>query len=233
MKDPILYTINKLKIFSLQKENCSSSSMLCSNRCHITCTQLLTEVRKNNISFYGRSEILRKVLHDIGFKNIKRNNNRYLVEQPYVIAARIEFLAKYKKNMDALKLKDTNSVLVDSAKATDSEKLVDSTNDTESEMSMSVDPAKNNDSEKLVDPAEDARSFIFLDETWVFRYWTGKTREWQDSSTRSVSVKKASSGPRYIVCHAGGRNGFVDGAGLFVNSSKKINPLDLSRCNER
>ncbi|XP_044588932.1 uncharacterized protein LOC123268117 [Cotesia glomerata] len=126
--------------------------------------------------------------------------------------------------MDALKLKDTYSVLVDPAKATDSEKLVDSTNDTESE--MSVDPAKNTDSEKLVDPAEDARTFIFLDETWVFRYGTGKTREWQDSSTRSVSVKKASSGPRYIVCHAGGRNGFVDGAGLFVNSSKKINPLD-------
>lgn len=156
---------------------------------------------------------MRKVLNDIGFKHVKRNNNRYLVEQPYVIAARIEFLAKYKKNMDALKLMDTNSVeLVDPAKATDSEKLVDSTDDT--------------DSEKLVDPAEDARPFIFLDETWVFRYGTGKTREWQDSSTRSVSVKKASTGPRYVVCHAGGKNGFVDGAGLFVNSSKKINPLD-------
>lgn len=94
------------------------------------------------------------------------------MEQPHIIAARIEYLGKYKNSL------------------------------------------------------EQKKRFIFQDETWIFRNGTGKTHEWQDLSTRSVSVKKASTGPRYIVCHAGGRNGFVNGASLIVNTQKKPKQYD-------
>lgn len=39
-------------------------------------------------------------------------------------------------------------------------------------------------------------------------------------------MKKASCGPRYIVCHAGGRSDFVEGASMFINSKKKPNAFD-------
>ncbi|CAG5090648.1 Protein of unknown function [Cotesia congregata] len=103
----------------------------------ITVVQLLQQIRGNNIPFYGKVSTLRKLLHDIGFSHIRRNNNRYLVEQPHIIAARIEFLGRYKYYFDR------------------------------------------------------KRRFIFQDETWIFRNGTGKTFEWQDSSTRSVSCNIA------------------------------------------
>lgn len=61
----------------------------------------------------------------------------------------------------------------------------------------------------------------WLDETWTFQKGTGKRKDWQDNDVQSCSVKSAATGDRWIVCHAGGRNGFVPGASLFVRSGKR------------
>lgn len=66
--------------------------------------------------------------------------------------------------------------------------------------------------------------FIYLDETWTFLRGTSKTREWQDDDIRSCSVKTIDKGARFIITHAGGRRGFVEGASMFFCS--KENPKD-------
>ena len=62
---------------------------------------------------------------------------------------------------------------------------------------------------------------IYQDETWEFQYGTGNTLQWQDNDKRSVSCDKTSNVGRFIACHAGGRDGFVDNASLFYLSSDK------------
>ncbi|XP_028982274.1 uncharacterized protein LOC107042702 [Diachasma alloeum] len=64
------------------------------------------------------------------------------------------------------------------------------------------------------------------DETWTFAKGTGKRKDWQDEDIRSCSMKSANSGDRYIVCHAGGRDGFIPNASLFLRSCKNPKPTD-------
>lgn len=67
---------------------------------------------------------------------------------------------------------------------------------------------------------------IYQDETWTNRRGTGKTKEWQDNDIRSSSMKTASTGDRYIVCHAGGKDGFVPNASLFLRTVAKPKQSD-------
>ena len=67
---------------------------------------------------------------------------------------------------------------------------------------------------------------VYLDETWIFQKGSGLTRAWQDLDIRSCPVRHASSGGRYIVIHAGGRDGFVKGAGKVWPTNRKPNPGD-------
>jgi hypothetical protein len=49
---------------------------------------------------------------------------------------------------------------------------------------------------------------VFLDETWVFANGTVR-RSWQDEDVRSVK-KISGEGERYIVLHAGNKDGFIE-----------------------
>lgn len=55
----------------------------------------------------------------------------------------------------------------------------------------------------------------------MFKRGTGKRKDWQDDNVLSCSVKHASTGERYIVCHAGGKNGFIPNASLFMSTVKE------------
>ncbi|GLV33248.1 hypothetical protein CBL_08416 [Carabus blaptoides fortunei] len=55
---------------------------------------------------------------------------------------------------------------------------------------------------------------VYLDETLIFSKG-GQRRSWQDVNTASVK-KVAGEGTRYIVVHAGGKNGFIKNASFFV-----------------
>lgn len=59
---------------------------------------------------------------------------------------------------------------------------------------------------------------VFLDETWIFLNGTNR-RTWQDESTKSVRKVRGSGGKRFVVLHAGTRNGFISGASLIFSSS--------------
>jgi hypothetical protein len=63
---------------------------------------------------------------------------------------------------------------------------------------------------------------VFLDETWVFANGTVR-RSWQDEDVRSVK-KISGEGERYIVLHAGNKDGFIEDASLIFKSKK--NSLD-------
>ncbi|KAK3920114.1 Methylthioribose-1-phosphate isomerase [Frankliniella fusca] len=67
---------------------------------------------------------------------------------------------------------------------------------------------------------------VYLDETWCFLHGSGLTRTWQDKDIRSCPTRKISSGGRYIIIHAGGRKGFVPGAGRVWSSQRKPQPGD-------
>lgn len=68
---------------------------------------------------------------------------------------------------------------------------------------------------------------IFIDETWIFRKGSHKTKEWQDYSVRSCSVRNQGGGGRFIITHAGGKSGYVEGALLLLDSGKQpTNPED-------
>ncbi|KAE8748839.1 hypothetical protein FOCC_FOCC004433, partial [Frankliniella occidentalis] len=60
--------------------------------------------------------------------------------------------------------------------------------------------------------------FVFLDETWIFQRGSQKQKTWQDIDIRSSPLKTTNQGKRYIVLHAGGEDGFVDGASLVFAS---------------
>lgn len=62
---------------------------------------------------------------------------------------------------------------------------------------------------------------IYLDETWIFQNGSSKTREWQDNDHRSCSVKKLEGSKRFIVAHAGGRDGFVPNGFLLFTTNVK------------
>lgn len=67
---------------------------------------------------------------------------------------------------------------------------------------------------------ENPRSRVYLDETWVFQKG-GLKRCWQDENIRSVKRGKSNEGKRYVILHAGTKDGFIDGAGLIFSSSSK------------
>ena len=60
---------------------------------------------------------------------------------------------------------------------------------------------------------------VFLDETWVFSK-SGDRRMWQDGSKYS-SFKKTGNGIRYVIVHAGNKDGFVKNASLIFKCNKK------------
>ncbi|KAB0790189.1 hypothetical protein PPYR_15476 [Photinus pyralis] len=60
--------------------------------------------------------------------------------------------------------------------------------------------------------SEVPHDFVFLEETWVFSRGATK-RTWQDD--------RAKNGKRYIIIHAGGRNGFIEGSSLIFSSTNK------------
>ena len=66
---------------------------------------------------------------------------------------------------------------------------------------------------------EDAYTTVFIDETWIFSKGSFRN-SWQDN-TMSTSSKKASEGHRYIVVHAGSKEGFIKGASLIFKSGLK------------
>lgn len=76
---------------------------------------------------------------------------------------------------------------------------------------------------KLIDAG---KPIIYQDETWTNRRGTGKRKDWQDDDIRSCSMKSASTGDRYIICHAGGRNGFVPNASMFLRTTAKPKQSD-------
>lgn len=65
----------------------------------------------------------------------------------------------------------------------------------------------------------DKKPVIYLDETWIHAHYTVK-KCWQ-SSTASGVKKNDSAGRRWIITHAGGENGFIDGALLMFKSKLK------------
>ncbi|KAJ8723794.1 hypothetical protein PYW07_007774 [Mythimna separata] len=67
--------------------------------------------------------------------------------------------------------------------------------------------------------AADKKPVIYLDETWIHSHYTVK-KCWQSSTTTGVR-KNDSAGRRWIIAHAGGENGFIDGALLMFKSKIK------------
>ncbi|XP_034233373.1 uncharacterized protein LOC117640682 [Thrips palmi] len=67
------------------------------------------------------------------------------------------------------------------------------------------------------------RYFVYLDETWFFQFGSNKCKIWQDSDIKSCPIRKTASdtGKRYILIHAGGCEGFVEGAALCYCSGQK------------
>ncbi|XP_076253263.1 uncharacterized protein LOC143191771 isoform X2 [Rhynchophorus ferrugineus] len=60
-------------------------------------------------------------------------------------------------------------------------------------------------------------NFVYLDETCIFQNGT-LGRPWQDSAKKGVKTIKV-DGKRYIILHAGNRNGFIPGAELVFSSN--------------
>ncbi|KAJ8712954.1 hypothetical protein PYW08_008258 [Mythimna loreyi] len=60
---------------------------------------------------------------------------------------------------------------------------------------------------------------IYLDETWIHAHYTVK-KCWQSNTIPGVK-KNDSAGRRWIITHAGGENGFIDGALLMFKSKTK------------
>lgn len=63
--------------------------------------------------------------------------------------------------------------------------------------------------------------FVFLDETWIFQRGSHKFCTWQDVDVRSCPIRTVNQGKRYIVLHAGGEDGFIDGLSLVFASGSK------------
>lgn len=73
---------------------------------------------------------------------------------------------------------------------------------------------------------EGKKYFVYMDETWIFQKGSNLTYVYEDDNIRSCASRHASSGGRFIVIHAGGRKGFVPGAGKVWSSSAKPQPGD-------
>uniref|UniRef100_A0A6P7G9G8 Uncharacterized protein LOC114339331 n=1 Tax=Diabrotica virgifera virgifera TaxID=50390 RepID=A0A6P7G9G8_DIAVI len=63
---------------------------------------------------------------------------------------------------------------------------------------------------------KECSSFVYLDETWIFSKG-GIKRIWQDESTKSIKHTDT-EGKRYIIVHAGGKHGFIEGADIVFSS---------------
>lgn len=73
---------------------------------------------------------------------------------------------------------------------------------------------------------KEGKEIIFLDETWTFRNGCGKTRDQVNNNPKSCSVRTKQTSARYIILHAGGRGGYVPGAGLIQCTKLKCNKED-------
>ncbi|KAJ8911357.1 hypothetical protein NQ315_011650 [Exocentrus adspersus] len=62
---------------------------------------------------------------------------------------------------------------------------------------------------------------VFLDETWIFQHGSNTLQTWHDNDVKSVRKKHCSEGKRYIIVHAGNKEGFIDGAGLIFSTKNK------------
>lgn len=60
--------------------------------------------------------------------------------------------------------------------------------------------------------------FLWLDETWIFRYGSFRGKEWRNEDVRSCSVRATNNGQRFIVQHCGGKEGWVAGASNIFKS---------------
>lgn len=115
---------------------------------------------------YSRSTLTRW-LPDIGFKWVKGDNRKFLVEQPSIQFKRTSFLRQYVTNL------------------------------------RSSTPLQ----------------AVFIDETWIFSKGA-KRNMWTDGSINS-SLKKNGDGYRYIIVHAGCKDGFIPNASLIFKAGKK------------
>ncbi|XP_063231451.1 uncharacterized protein LOC134535938 isoform X5 [Bacillus rossius redtenbacheri] len=73
---------------------------------------------------------------------------------------------------------------------------------------------------KYKEEKERGANFIFVHETWIFQRGT-VSKSWQDKSLQSAKRRTVGDGKRFIVVNAGGRTGFVPGAGLLFVSGQK------------
>ncbi|XP_063924730.1 uncharacterized protein LOC135138682 [Zophobas morio] len=62
---------------------------------------------------------------------------------------------------------------------------------------------------------------FFLDQTWVFSKGSICKKTWQDGSV-NTALAKTGKNCRYIVVHAGNKNGFVEGASLIFKANSKL-----------
>lgn len=67
------------------------------------------------------------------------------------------------------------------------------------------------------------RQLVFTDETWIFSKGQCRT-SWQDDTPKSVRKPLGDGGKRFIILHAGTREGFISGASLIFSS--KSNSAD-------
>lgn len=69
--------------------------------------------------------------------------------------------------------------------------------------------------------SEDSLDVVFLDETWIFQHGSNINKTWHDNNIKSVWKESSSDGKRYIIVHAGNKEGFIDGAGLIFSTKNK------------
>lgn len=67
---------------------------------------------------------------------------------------------------------------------------------------------------------------VFLDETWIFQYGSSKSDDWRDGNIRSCQLRKLTTGSRIIICHAVCKEGWIQGAGLHLDTGKKAKDGD-------
>ncbi|XP_063238742.1 uncharacterized protein LOC134540140 isoform X1 [Bacillus rossius redtenbacheri] len=159
---------------------------------NVTVDTILKEIRERRIDYYGGRSSLHKLLKKMGFSWTTVDGRKALIENENIVLKRIDFLRKYKEEK------------------------------------------------------ERGANFIFVDETWIFQrskaliylkicsvvqykvfhfhfiYFSGTvSKSWQDKSLQSEKRRTVGDGKRFIVVNAGGRTGFVPGAGLLFVSGQK------------
>ncbi|XP_063231083.1 uncharacterized protein LOC134535768 isoform X1 [Bacillus rossius redtenbacheri] len=159
---------------------------------NVTVDTILKEIRERQIDYYGGRSSLHKLLKKMGFSWTTVDGRKALIENENIVLQRIDFLRKYKEEK------------------------------------------------------ERGANFIFVDETWIFQrgkaliylkicsvvqykvfhfhfiYFSGTvSKSWQDKSLQSAKRRTVGDGKMFIVVNAGGRTGFVPGAGLLFVSGQK------------